>query len=168
MSFSEVSTLSILAVDVKRRLWSLPLPSPSGDPSGRRTLLPSFRVILTTSPVAVSRIANGCSRARSSSAWYRHLSDNAGQGSAKPRTTVTVVNVAQFRGGLRRKISTGVESDGGRDTRGTARTPDAQCKHLDMIWVSERAPSCSRGHAGAGPIINVALAKKSAGSPARD
>ena len=36
---------------------------------------------------------NGHSRERSSSVWHQYLSDNAGQGSAKPKTTVTVVNV---------------------------------------------------------------------------
>ena len=39
-----------------------------------------------------------------------------------------------------------------------ARTPDAQCKRLDMIRVPEWAPSCSREDAGPGPIINVAMA----------
>jgi len=45
-----------------------------------------------------------------------------------------------------------------------ARTPDAQCKRLDMIWVPERVPSFSWEDAGQDPIINVALAYGFAGT----
>src|SRR5208283_2307505 len=100
-----------------------------------RTLLRScLRVILTTSPVAVSRIANGCSRARSSSASV---------------TVVNVVNIVNVAAISRRHSAEDLDgggSDGGEgDTQGTARTADAQCKRLDMISVPEMAPSCLQG-----------------------
>ena len=104
---------------------------------------------------------NGYSRARNSSAWHRHLGDNAGQGSAKPRTTVTVVNVVNVAAISRRHSTEDLDGSRERWPKGFARDspyPDAQCKRLDMIWVSEWARSCSREDAGQDPIINVALA----------
>ncbi len=95
---------------------------------------------------------------------------------------MTLVNVAAIWHGHSAEDLDGGGSDGGEgDTQGTARTPDAQCKRLDMIWVPEWAPSCSWEDAGQDPIINVALAygfadiepthksqRTQAGSPASD
>ncbi len=97
-------------------------------------------------------------------------------------TVVNIVNVSAIWLGHSTE-----DPDGSREgwrERGfarDARTPDAQRKGVDMIWVPEWAPSCSWEDAGQDPIINVGLAhgladialryksqRSQGGSPGRD